>query len=439
MSNKNLKITATGDSMLLRKLPNDYSYNDIAKIISLGDAKLTNLEMVLTNGNVFASTFCGGEWISSDLENFDELEKYGFNLYACSNNHSMDYSYGGLLETYNYLKSKNANFTGIGKSLNEAASPIYYTFKNDKNEKITVGMISLTTTFIDAARAGNANEYFMARPGINTVRNNSIYYVSEEEMNTLKRIAQKTEINGERDNARRNGTLPPEKDGTFNFGGIFFEVSSNIGKHTECNKLDLKFIVDSIMEAKSKADYVIIMAHSHQIKHSEYTEPDYFFEELCRVCIDSGACCVIGSGTHQLKPIEIYKGKPIFYSLGNFIFESHHVEKLPLDFWEKYKFDKNMTIEEMENALSKNGTVGLEFDKINYLSFIPYIEFEEDRLNKLILYPIELNYEKDCLHKGLPILASAEDIKRIFLQLQNISKEYNTKLTLMENCIEVLI
>ena len=91
--------------------------------------------MVLTEGNVFASTFCGGEWISSDLVNFDELMKYGFNMYACSNNHSMDYSYGGLIETYNYLSKKRVAFAGIGKSLIEATKPTYYTYINELNQK----------------------------------------------------------------------------------------------------------------------------------------------------------------------------------------------------------------------------------------------------------------------------------------------------------------
>lgn len=436
---KKIKITATGDSMLLRKFPVDYDHVEIKNIIEKGNIKLTNLEMVLTEGNVFASTFCGGEWISSDLVNFDELMKYGFNMYACSNNHSMDYSYGGLIETYNYLSKKRVAFAGIGKSLIEATKPTYYTYINELNQKVSVAMISLTTTFIDAARAGDANDFFQARPGINTVRNNSIYYVNQDEMAILKQIAKKTEINGERDNARKNGTLPPEEPGTFNFGGIFFKLSEQQGKLTECNKFDLQRIIDSIKEAKKCADYVIVMAHSHQIKHSDYTEPDYFFEELCRKCIDEGACCVIGSGTHQLKPIEIYQGKPIFYSLGNFIFESHHVEKLPIDFWDKYNFDRLLKIDEMENILSKNGTVGLEFDEINYLSYIPYMEYENDKLSKLYLYPIELTFNGDLIHKGLPVRASQANINRIYTQLVNISQDYGTKLCLKDKFIEIII
>ncbi len=38
----------------------------------------------------------------------------------------------------------------------------------------------------------------------------------------------------------------------------------------------------------------------------------------------------------MLRGIEVYKGKPILYSLGNFIFQHETVKKLPADFYERY-------------------------------------------------------------------------------------------------------
>ncbi len=43
--------------------------------------------------------------------------------------------------------------------------------------------------------------------------------------------------------------------------------------------------------------------------------------ELARLMIDAGADAVIGGHPHQLQDTDSYKGKPIFYSLGNFVFE----------------------------------------------------------------------------------------------------------------------
>ena len=45
---------------------------------------------------------------------------------------------------------------------------------------------------------------------------------------------------------------------------------------------------------------------------------------------------MIGGGTHQLKGIEFYRGRPVFYCLGNFVFENQYVRLLPSDYMEKY-------------------------------------------------------------------------------------------------------
>lgn len=50
--------------------------------------------------------------------------------------------------------------------------------------------------------------------------------------------------------------------------------------------------------------------------------PQEYQRALARRYIDAGADLVIGSHPHVLQGIEYYKGKPIFYSLGNFVFGS---------------------------------------------------------------------------------------------------------------------
>ena len=52
---------------------------------------------------------------------------------------------------------------------------------------------------------------------------------------------------------------------------------------------------------------------------------------MYRRAIDAGADIVLGSGPHVLRGIEIYKGKPIFYSLSNFIYQYRTPTKIPID------------------------------------------------------------------------------------------------------------
>lgn len=436
MSNNKLSVCATGDLMLLKPFPEGYDVTPIAAEIAKADVRITNLESVVSDWDCFASTFCGGQWINTESTNLDEIDRYGFNLYGCANNHSMDFSFDGVLSTIRHLTEKGWNFAGIGRSLDEASSPVYM----DVDEK-RIAFISVTTTFIDAARAGNSRDEIPARPGVNPMRVKTIFYVTRDHYDALKEIAETTTINGERDNARKIGSLPPEEKDSINFGGSFFVVSQDgtEGKMTSCHTGDLKRLLSQIQEAKKRADYVFISVHSHQIRGTEYNEPDYFMVELAHKCIEVGGDAVVGGGTHQLKPIEIYQGKPIFYSLGNFVFQNHHVHKLPADFWDKYGYSETLSVSEGMAIKTQNGTVGLELDIHNYLSVIPLFEFEDHRLTALKLIPIELQFEGNPLVKGLPIIASSKAKKMIFDELNTISGKCGVVLKETPEGIDVML
>lgn len=120
------------------------------------------------------------------------------------------------------------------------------------------------------------------------------------------------------------------------FGGKMFEISKDgtEGRSSSPNPIDVKRTVDAIREAKMTCEAVLVMVHSHEIRKDNDEEADYFLEKFAHACIDAGASAVIGGGTHQLKGIELYHDCPIFYCLGNFIFENQYVRLLPADYME---------------------------------------------------------------------------------------------------------
>ena len=421
-----LRICATGDLMLLEKLPEAYDLEQaLGSVIRDCDVRITNLETVISDWNCCASTFCGGEWVNSEPDNLDDIAKFGFNLYGCANNHCMDYSFWGLWSTQMELGKRKLKYAGIGNSLSEASAPAILSVSGKKVAFISVAS---TTIHTDAARAGDSRGTIPSRPGLNPLRIKTKYSITPAHMKVLKEIAGNTFINGERDNARNIGSLPKQEKGTFNFGGILFEeTNSGEGKITACDERDLVRILKEIDTIKSTVDYVIVQLHSHQIKHASYNEPDYFMEEFAHKCIDHGACAVIGGGTHQLKPIEIYKGRPIFYSLGNFVFQEEKIRKMPSDFWDKYGYDMDLELGECKKIKTKNGTIGLVTDKKNYLSIIPVMEFDGDSLAELSLIPISLNFEENIVLKGLPRKANKEDFDTIKNTLEKISVMYGTE------------
>ena len=74
----------------------------------------------------------------------------------------------------------------------------------------------------------------------------------------------------------------------------------------------------SIQEAKTLADYVLVIVHGG---HEHYQLPSPRMQETYRFFIDAGADAVVNHHQHCYSGYEVYKGKPIFYGLGNFCFD----------------------------------------------------------------------------------------------------------------------
>lgn len=82
--------------------------------------------------------------------------------------------------------------------------------------------------------------------------------------------------------------------------------------------MDKARMTEAVKKAKERADFVIVSMHSGV----EYVhEPNKSQKEFARAAIDAGAEMVIGHHPHVIQRAEKYKGKYIFYSLGNFVFD----------------------------------------------------------------------------------------------------------------------
>lgn len=431
----NVKICATGDSIMMDPLPREYKVlPSISEFISTADVRINNLEMVLSEYDCYASSFCGGTWLTTNVSRLDELLMFNFNYFSFANNHTMDYSYGGLESTLNALRKRGLAYSGSGMSLEEASRHAIV-----KTEKAKVGVIAISSTCDDAARAGNPGPVIPARPGLNMLRHSEIYQISEEHMKVIQEIASATKINGRIDLSKEGGYTLSQPAGVFQLGSLLFETNEKEGKHTIPNSLDMERMRLAIDNARKEVDYVVVCFHSHEIPGLTDDEPDYFIEEFAHACIDWGASAVVGSGTHQLKALEIYKEKPIFYSIANFIFQVDHINHLPADYYEKYGVPIDKTAAEALAVRSGNGKRGLQTDFHNYRAIIPMMEFEGDTLTKLTIKPIELGFDKSFELKGLPHEADSGASNEIFNRLSRLSEPYNTNMEIKDGLIHVIL
>jgi gamma-polyglutamate biosynthesis protein CapA len=96
-------------------------------------------------------------------------------------------------------------------------------------------------------------------------------------------------------------------------GYFFFEDRPDVAQVVE------KKLAKEVEQARKKCDFLIVSFHWGK-------EFDFYPGEeqktIAHLSIDSGADIVIGHHPHVLQGLEMYKGKPVFYSLGNFVFDN---------------------------------------------------------------------------------------------------------------------
>lgn len=103
----------------------------------------------------------------------------------------------------------------------------------------------------------------------------------------------------------------------------------------------VKRITDDVSAVRKDVDVVIVSIHAG----TEYRDqPDKMQTQLAEAAIDAGADVVLGHHPHVLQPMVIYKDKPIFYSLGNFVFDQFFSGEVLRSAMVKFHFTgKNLT------------------------------------------------------------------------------------------------
>jgi poly-gamma-glutamate synthesis protein (capsule biosynthesis protein) len=221
--------------------------------------------------------------------------------------------------------------------------------------------------------------------------------------------------------------------------GAKFELGDRFTYRYEMNSEDLQAILRAIRQGKQNADFLIATIHSHEPAASTAPEPpnDFadtpapFVRELAQAAIDDGADAFFVTGIHHVGPIEIYKGKPILYGLGNF-FWSDIQEPMPADQYESmrtmlqdaFQHPERATDADLVNLQNASAFAG----DPPFETMIVKATFDKGKLSQLKIYPIDLGYGKKLSESGIPRMASAETAQKILQRLQQLSAAYGTKI-----------
>jgi poly-gamma-glutamate synthesis protein (capsule biosynthesis protein) len=419
-----MKFTAAGDAIIQRRIHSDFEgFEELRPFIMQGDARFFNLETTLNReGEAHASQYSGGTYLRTSPEVLDDLKGFGFNMTSFNNNHAGDFFYDGFLSTLETVEKSGLVHSGAGRNLAAASAPRYLETKNGR-----VALISVNTNFDPSIMAGEQSPRVPGRPGVNGLRIKKHVTLPKEDLEYIRQLAKDTNINASKEITRKEGYYAELDETECELGEMLFKLGDERKFIMQVNPEDVKRVDKAIYEAQLQADYIIVSVHSHQISGDKKENPAEFLKDFSRHCIDMGANAVVGHGPHLLRPIEVYKGCPIFYSLGDFVLELYSIEFAPEEFYNKQSLTSQATVHELLKKRSKDFKVGLMTDKRMFITVIPCWETENGVMTKLTLMPVEMKMDGNKSEQGLPRRSYDTSI---YEYLKEMCEPYGTKLKL---------
>lgn len=274
-----LTVILTGQSMIRSDLRTSApaALERMLPLLQGGDVVFTNLEGAVAEPGESAEV---GRGFLAPPQALDTLQALRFNLLALADNHAFDLKALGIANTLTETGRRGIVHAGTGANLAEAAAPAYLHLP-----KLTVALVASASGLLTPG--GNATE---ASPGVNGLR--------------IRAGGQTNEATSDLTTGAGPNTPDPE---------------------------DAKRILASIRAARRQADLVIVYQHNHVFgSHSfatifsegmaERLAPNEWLRSWTHAEVDAGADVVVMHGAPLLHGVEMYHGRPIFYDLGNFIY-----------------------------------------------------------------------------------------------------------------------
>jgi poly-gamma-glutamate synthesis protein (capsule biosynthesis protein) len=419
----NLKIILSGDTLMTSAYDAaDKAHQSFINLLRQADVRVTNLEIPL-NGFMGSPLPNVGIHLSGAPEIGESLLSLGFNLFAGANNHALDYGVEGLRRHIDIMKKLDMNYTGVGEDLARASRPAYL-----ETEQGCVALVSCTSSLGGGWPAVVPNEGVFGRPGVNALRFETTYVLEQHQFAQLQEIVGQLSMSFVRSaefamgyKPYRIDELPPAEPSQLTLFDRTIRAGSSTGMRTTLHAGDLERNLDSIREARKQAKLVIVSLHAHEFD-TRPEEPAQFIIDFAHQCIDAGAHIVMGSGPHLLRGIEIYKGRPIFYSLGNLWFQYETLEYLPPDTYEYY----GLPVDSSPSDFADHALLDFQKDSRYWETLIPVCEFERGRLKCISLHPVTLGYGQPRAKRGQPRLANSKASQKILAGIQALSRPFNT-------------
>lgn len=421
-----LSLALTGDSMITRRLPRDKDAATcrLFEIVGAADVAFTNIELVPNGFRGHPSSQNGGTHIAAAPFVLDELIAAGFNLFNAGNNHSLDYGITGLLTTMEELDRRGMVYAGIGVTLDAARMPVYFDCAAG-----SVALLACCSTFARGQDAGAQRPDMQGRPGVTPLHFDTIYEVTPDQLAVLRSVACQLGLTRQLSDSIQLGfAFPPDDPAMLPFLGAGFRAAATPAVRTVARAPDVEAMAKWVREARSRADIVVLSLHTHE-QGTNLEEPAEFAISFAHRMIDEGADLVVGHGPHLLRGLEFYRGRPIFYSLGNLIAQNELVAKLPADSYDRFRIAQEETPAMLYRQRTDSDRRGFPADRRYWESILPVCNFIDGQLAEITVHAVSLGFGSAVHHRGRPSLAEGEEATTILTRFAAMSRSFGTQIT----------
>jgi poly-gamma-glutamate synthesis protein (capsule biosynthesis protein) len=420
-----LSLATVGDCIVTRPISqlavHDASFARILDELRGADATFGNLETAVVDLRDPGVHPWGvpEDWsVRADAACADDLEAMGFDLLGRANNHAVDWGPAGVLATSQRLDEAGLVHAGAGGSASEARAPRYLETPNGR-----VALVSMTTSpGHDAAAAIDPHGEVPARPGVHTIRVRATATLPPEGMQIVEALR---DAYPECDS---NWTTPRDPLKETDVFRTRFVAGPGVGVSYEPDREDVAAALKSVRLGSQHADACIAAIHAHQ-GDNRPENPPAFLRELARELIEHGATVVVISGPHRLAPVELHRGYPIFYGLGNFIW-SDMQEPLQRYFYERsrdvigrsFPDPSRVTDADLQEALNSD-SFG---DEAYFRAALATTVLRDGAVSEIRIRPVDVGYGMPLTRAGIPRVAPPEVAEQILQNLASMSAPLGT-------------
>jgi poly-gamma-glutamate synthesis protein (capsule biosynthesis protein) len=405
-----LSIALTGDAALVDALPRaDPGVQAVSALLAGSSVAVSNFELTA----LAEPPPPGGDevrWPAAAPGAAADLRSLGINVVSLANNHVHDYGLEGMRETERLLDVAGVRHAGTGNTLAEARAAATIDTPAGR-----VAFISIAASHAPLARAAAARGEIGGRPGLNPLRYTRRVTIDAAAFAALRDSL----VTG----GLPEGASEPAEGQLKLFGTLVTRGERTTVELVE-DPADVRELVEEIRRARAAAAAVVVAIHAHEPSNLVDEVPS-FLRRVAHQAIDAGADLVAGHGPHRLRGVEVYKKRPILYSLGNFIFQDRAFQPGAADIFEDATHTMLAGIAEPVD----DGRPVLDYaDDVWWESVVVRATFRKGEFVRLELHPIDLGIRQPKETRGTPRLAPQSAAVRILERITRLSAPLGTKI-----------